>query len=885
MNNQDLNNENNDEVTYVLTRSGIREVLDMNQITIRLKKLVAKEPKIPHVNPYDLSIKVVSSVFPEGNKERKIVSTSEIDEEAAHIAANLGTSNPYYMVLAGRIAVDNHQKNTSSSFYVKMKLAKNNKDENGDSFSLLNDSFYSFVEKYCFEIEQMIDYSRDFLLDYFGIRMLQKSYSLKVDDKPIERPQDVFMREAIQVSRIPDDGDISSVLEEIKETYDLLSNKLYTHGSPTCYNSGGRKQQLASCYLLGNGDSIEEIEKGGTNMSYISKWAGGIGMWVHSWRGTGSVIRGTNGKSSGIVPFLRTYETRLHAFNQGGRRPGSGAMYLMPHHPDILDFIDISRNTGEEKMRARDLFTAIWIPDIFMERVKSNQTWSLIDPKTLDLSQYHGDEYRKHYLRLEEEKKYVRQLPARQIWESIYQVKKLRGFPYICFADNANKANNHSHIGTVRSSNLCSEIYLYSDTDEYAVCVLASIALPNFVMDGYSEEELKQPDEKRRTLNHEFPVNPWFDYEKLIKVSKVVARNLNNVVDRTYIPVEEAKRGNERHRPIGIGIQGLDDAYSKMRYPFDSKDSLDLNKKIFECIYYSSLCESSRLCRKEYTDLVKNCKENGYVDVKTFKRDDYYNHYITYTNPTEIPKKIAAFPSMLWGDGSPIGKGVFHWEMVGLKPEFLSGMFDWESLREHIQMFGVKNSHVVALMPTASTSQLLGNNECFEPYTSNIYTRDTLAGKYTVIKKYLINDLFNLKLWNDDMKDLLMAEEGSVQNIGIIPKEIRDLYKTAFEIDSKVLLQQAIDRQPFVDQGMSQNGFSKAFSLTQFTSDMFMAWRGGLKTGSYYQHTEAAIMPQKFTVDPRIIEKYKNNTEKENILLHGKAVYNTLENVCESCSG
>lgn len=908
--NSEIESYDENEVTYVITRSNQKEPLDMNQITIRLQKLISRSPKIKNINPYNLMLKVVNATSPKFSS--KIITTSEIDDECAHIAANLSLTNPYYLTLAGRIAVDNHQKNTKKGFYVKMKDAYNNKDEEGP-FPLISEEFFNFIKKYCVELEEMIDYNRDFLLDYFGIKTFQKNYSLKINDKPIERPQDMFMREAIQVSRSPKNDstkeEIQEILNEIKETYDLLSNKFYTHGSPTCYNSGGKREQLASCFLLGTGDSLEEIEQTGTNASHISKWAGGIGIHVHSWRSTGSRIKGTNGKSSGIVPFLKTYESRLQAFNQGGRRPGSGAIYLMPHHPDIMDFIDISRHIGDEKMRARDLFTAIWIPDIFMERVKSNQIWSLFDPKKCgDLSEYYGDEYTKKYLELENQKKYSKQINARIIWENIYALKQLRGFPYICFADHANKMSMHKNIGTIKSSNLCSEIYLYSDTKEYATCVLASIALPNFVLDSYTQEELKLPINQRRELNHEYPENPYFDYFKLKDVVKIVTRNLNNVVDKTYSPVIEAKRGNERHRPIGIGVQGLDDTFAKMRFPFESKEASQLNKYIFETIYYSALSKSCGMCRQEWIDLRKKCNQNGNISYTIFNPNNYDPQILNFSNSDDIPKKIAAYPSIDWNDGSPISKGIFHWELAGLKKEDLSGMWDWDSLREKIKIFGVKNSLLVALMPTASTSQLLGCNETIEPFTSNLYTRDTIAGQYIVIKKYLINDLFKSNLWNNDIRDMLMAEEGSIQNIGNIPQNIKYLYKTAYEIDQKVLVQQSIDRQPFVDQGQSLNLYLAPLTLTSFTNLMFQAWRGKLKTGNYYMHSKAAVMPQKFTIDPRLLQKISEEKEKsknqttENVISNKfKSIQSSDENdphkqsnnviqqiptnFCDSCSG
>jgi len=844
-----------DEIMFVTTRTGRKENLDPNQITVRIQNLVEKEPRINHINPFKLMLEVCKGL-------KSGISTFEIDEYTANTCASIAISNPYYLAFAGRLAIDNHQKATDFSFLEKMKKAHENLDtEDKSSFPLLNDTFIQFVEKNQQALESMIDYSRDFLLDFFGIRNFQKSYSIKVDEKPIERPQDMFLREAICVSNYD--------LVSIKETYDLLSNKYYTHASPTCYNAGGVREQLASCFLLGTEDSIEGIEKTGTNAGYISKWAGGIGIHIHCWRSTGSKIRGTNGRSNGIVPFLRTYETRMCAYNQGGRRPGSAKIYLSPHHPDILKFLDLRSNDGIEKERARDLFYGIWCPDIFMERVIAGETWSLFNPHKFDLSNLLDKEYTEKYLELEREKKYTEQIPAREIWKKIHKSKKETGVPTICFSDTVNRYSMQRNIGVIKSSNLCSEIMLYSDSEEYATCVLASIGLAMFVLDS-------DPNG-----NFDFPKSPYFDFRRLLDVVKVITRNLNTVVDKTFSPVIEAKRGNQRHRPIGIGVQGLDDAYAKMRFPFDSKEASDLNKKIFETIYYGALTESTKMCRKEYHKLRTECKASGKVEVQTFVPEHYDPVIKVYTNPDEIPKRVASYSSIDWNGGSPIGKGVFHWEMYGVKKEDLSGMFDWESLREHILQFGVKNSLLVALMPTASTSQLLGNNECFEPYTSNIYTRDTLAGQYVVIKKYLINDLYNLGIWNDSLKDYLIIAEGSIQNIEGVPEEIKNLYKTAYEIDQNVLVQQAIDRQPFVDQAQSLNLYVHNLSLTMFTKLMSKAWRNKLKTGNYYMHTSPAVMPIKFTIDPKkqkeMAEMIEKNKQKNVMVKPG------LVNICDSC--
>lgn len=1067
---QKMSNESEDEIMYVITRTGRKEPLDTNQITNRLKTLINKAPKIPHINPFELMLKVC-----EGLKSG--ITTYEIDEYAANASASLSVSNPHYLSIAARIAIDNHQKNTIRSFVDKMRMAYLNTDEQGGHNPLVTSAFYKYVEEHQDLIESMIDYQRDFLLDFFGFRTFQKSYSIKVKNKPIERPQDMFMRAAVALNM--NTGDLIDELKNIKETYDLLSQKYYTHASPTYYNAGGLHQQLASCFLLGTEDSLEGIEKTGADMSRISKWAGGIGVHINGWRATGALIRGTNGKSSGIVPFLRTYETRMLAFNQGGRRPGSAAIYIMPHHPDLMKFIALRRNDGVEKERARDLFYALWIPDIFMERVAQGGIWSFFDPSVCgDLSDYTLDDYTKRYLMLEEQKKYTHQLSAREIWEEIYKSEKETGLPYICFSDHANRAFMQKNLGVVKSSNLCvaantliltlngyqqiqelatkngglnviwngeefteaqfaktsdqaklirlefsdgtylisteyhrfqlldgtiktaieltqddviaeckwpklfkydiekilarlqpalngyvipessiidkylcqcvglngvlkdstlyfktdintgsplydiqasrceplkmisrtdagygptycfnepkkhmgifngvpamncSEIILYSDSKEYAVCVLSSVSLPAFVFDSDSDEtERSDMTSEAKFLNHTFPTRPYFDFKKLIEVVRVMVRNLNNVVDKTHHPIEETRRGNNRHRPIGIGVQGLDDAYSKMRYPFDSAEAAKLNKEIFECIYYAALTESSVMCRRKYKALKKQCETEGFIVIEKYPENSYDPIKVKYTDPAEIPKKVAAYPSMEWNGGAPIAKGVFHWEFY--EPT-LSGMFDWESLREHIKEFGVMNSLLVALMPTASTSQLLGNNECFEPYTSNVYRRETNAGEYIVIKKNLINDLYNLGLWNTNLKDYLLACEGSIQHIEGIPEHIKDLYKTVWEIDQSVLIQQAIDRQPFVDQAQSLNLYVRDLNLTKWTKLIFQGWRGKLKTGKYYLHTEAAQAPTKFTIDPA---KQAEALEIIRQKPMNKGTTKVLKDICESCSG
>ncbi len=871
-----MDNSQDDEVMFVITRTGRREPLDTNQITRRLQTLINRSPKIPHVNPYELMLEVCKGL-------KSGITTYEIDEYAANASASLSITNPYYLKIAGRIAIDNHQKNTQRSFVDKMRKLYLNQDDNGDIQPLISSDFFKYIEEHQDFLEKTLDYNRDFALDFFGFQTFIRSYSMKVADQPIERPQDMFMRTAVDL-HMNTRSNIEDEMQDIKNTYDALSSKLYTHASPTYYNAGSNRRQYASCFLLGTKDSREGIMKTADHISEISKWSGGIGVHINCLRGTGSKIRGTNGRSSGIVPWLKIYNEVMKGFNQGGRRPGSAAFYLMPHHPDIMKFIEINRNGGAEELRARDIFTSLWIPDIFMERVRSGEMWSMFDPDRCgDLSDYTGESYRRRYLELEAKKMYSSQIPARKIWEAAMETNGDVGRLYICFADNANKMFMQKNLGIVKSSNLCSEIYLYSNDKEYAVCILSSISLPTYVLDGYSAEEMQQPEETRRKLNHEFPVNPYFDFRKLIEIVKMVTTNLNLIIDKTYHPLEETKRGNDRHRPIGVGVQGLDDCYAKMRMPFASPNAHALNKQIFEAIYFATMTQSTVLARRLYQKYQKAIKLNGSVSIPEYSPNSYEVTQKIYTDAKDIPQTIGSYPSMTWNGGSPIGNGVFHWELAGLKPDQLSGMFDWESLREHIKTFGVRNSLTVAVMPTASTSQLLGNNECIEPYTSNIYKRNTIAGEYIVVKKYLMEDMYRLGLWNANMKDYLLASNGSIQYIDGIPDDLKKLYPTVWEIDQEVLVQQSIDRQPFVDQGQSLNLYVDDLNMNIWNKLMFKAWKGGLKTGKYYLHTRAAVEPQKFTIDPSKQEEMRKLLEK-NTMKHGTAFLEPLRDVCEVCS-
>lgn len=870
-----------EENIYVITRTGKRELLDTNKITERMRRLVRKKPYIHRVNAHEVMLNISSSIS-------SGISTYEIDEHSANTCASMSIDNPYYAKLAARIAIDNHQKNTKRSFIDKMKEAYLRKDKSGKITSLISSDFYKFVEKHQDAIEPMIQYKRDFLMDFFGFRTFQRLYAIKINGKIIERPQDMFMRAAVALHMDNETTDIDKVLFLIKETYDALSLMRYTQASPMYFNAGTKHPQFSSCFLLGTEDSLEGIKGTEYDMAKISKWSGGIGVHVHCWRGAGSLIRGTNGTSSGIVPFLRMYNATMRAFNQGGKRMGSAAIYLMPHHPDVQEFINLKRPDGADEERARDLFYAGWLPDIFMKRVKSNGIWSLFDPDVCgDLSNYYdevGDEkLTRRYIQLEQSGYATKTVRARDIWDQLFETNVQKGIPYMCSHDNANRQNSQKHLGVIKSSNLCAEIYEYSDSKESAVCNLCSINLESCVKDSHNETELKQPEEDRRKLNHEFPDNPWFDFEQLLTSARLAVRNLNNVIDRNYYPTEKTYRSNIRHRPIGVGIQGQANAYIKMRYPFESDEARELNKRIYETLMFGCYSESTKMCREIWKNAVSECKNKGSYDyIEYSPAPEYKEEKKSYTVPEQIPKTIGAYPSMYWNGGSPLTKGLFCWRLAGKDESYLSGMYDWETLEAHIKTFGMRNSLLNALMPTASTSQLLGNNECFEPFTSNIYKRKTLVGENIVINKYLINDMFELNIWSPQMKQYLLHFEGSIQAIDGIPQDLKDLYKTAWEIPQEELVRQAIERQPFIDQGQSLNLYMENMKKSKFTKLMFQGWEGGLKTLKYYGHSRPSSMPQKFTIDhAKQMNMNKILAQKQ----RSTAFLGSLRDDCVVCSG
>ena len=752
---------------YVLKRDGRKEAVKFDKITSRIQKLCYGLN--PLVEPTSVAMKVIEGIY-EG------VTTSKLDSLAAEVAASMTTRHPDYVHLAARIAVSNLHKNTEKSFSETMTmLYEYINPKTGLKSPLIADDVHEIIMEHAAVLDSTLIYDRDFSYDYFGFKTLEHSYLLRVNGAIAERPQHMLMRVAIGIHK----EDIDAAIE----TYELMSKKYFTHATPTLFNSGTPKPQMSSCFLLTmKGDSIDGIYDTLKQCAKISQSAGGIGLSIHHVRATGSYIRGTNGTSNGIVPMLRVYnDTARYVDQGGGKRKGSFAIYVEPWHADIFDFLDLKKNHGKEEMRARDLFYALWIPDLFMERVEQDAEWTLMCPNECPrLPDVHGKEFEELYLKYESEGKGRKTIRARQLWEEVLEAQIETGTPYMLYKDAANGKSNQKNLGTIRSSNLCTEIIEYTAEDEVAVCNLASIALPKFVKEGK------------------------FDHQLLFDITYKVTKNLNKVIDRNYYPVPEARNSNMRHRPVGLGVQGLADTFIMLRYPFTSEEAKKLNADIFETMYYAALTSSKDLAKEEGT----------------------YESY----------------------EGSPISKGEFQWNMWGLKEEDLSGIWDWSTLREEIMEHGVRNSLLMAPMPTASTSQILGNNECFEPYTSNIYTRRVLSGEFIVVNKHLLIDLVKLGLWNSEMKDEIIRANGSIQHIDVIPDNIKELYKTVWELSMKDIIDMAADRGAFIDQSQSMNLFMENANLGKVTSMHFYAWKKGLKTGMYYLRTKAAADAIKFTV-------------------------------------
>ncbi len=797
---------------FVVKRDGKRESVKFDKITARVQKL-SYGLEQAHVDPVQVAMKVIEGLY-DG------VTTSELDNLAAEIAASLTTKHPDYALLASRIVVSNLHKNTEKSFSKTMEKLYNYVDKKtGKKAPLIAEDVHEIIQKNAEMLDSTIIYDRDFGYDFFGFKTIERSYLLKIDGQIAERPQHMLMRVAIGIHK----EDIDAAIE----TYNLMSERWFTHATPTLFNAGTPKPQMSSCFLLTmKDDSIDGIYDTLKNCAKISQSAGGIGLSIHNIRATGSYIRGTNGTSNGIVPMLRVFnDTARYVDQGGGKRKGSFAVYLEPWHADIFDFLDLRKNNGKEEMRARDLFTALWISDLFMKRVKANEDWSLFCPNEAPgLADCHSEEFEKLYTRYEQEGRARKTIKAQELWFKVLESQVETGNPYMLYKDAANAKSNQQNLGTIKSSNLCTEILEYTSSDEIAVCNLASIALPRFVENGK------------------------FDHQKLFEVVYVATKNLNKIIDRNYYPVPEARRSNMRHRPIGLGVQGLADAFILLRMAFDSPEAVQLNKEIFETLYYAAMTASK--------DLAK-------ID----------GPYETFA-------------------GSPASKGIFQFDMWGVTP---SSRWEWDVLREEVKKFGARNSLLVAPMPTASTSQILGNNECFEPYTSNIYTRRVLSGEFVIVNKHLLKDLVKLGIWNDRLKSKIIAANGSVQNIDEVPQNIKDLYKTVWEIKMKTIIDMAADRGAYICQSQSLNLFIQEPNFAKLTSMHFYAWEKGLKTGMYYLRTKSAVDAIKFTVDASVLKEEaervaaaeKQILGNEDILIEQRKAEMTcsLDNpdACEAC--
>jgi ribonucleoside-diphosphate reductase alpha subunit len=880
---------------YVTKRNGNKEFVHFDKITSRISKLIYDLD--PQIDPAVITQKTCSSMY-------SGISTTELDNLACQICMGMISEHPDYGILGSRIAISNHQKNTPENFSDVMKILHENKDMHGDLCSLVSDDLFKISQEYETELQNIIDLNRDYLLDFFGFKTLERSYLLKINTesgvkKIIERPQHLFLRVAIGIH-----GDN---LELVKETYDAFSLKQFTHATPTLFNAGTNTPQLSSCFLGYIEDSIEGIFDSYRECGIISKFAGGIGIHISDIRSKGSYIRKTGGSSDGLMPLLKTFNSVARQFNQGGKRLGSFAMYLEVFHADIFTFLEAKKNVGSDDERARDLFYALWVCDLFMQKIEKNEDWYLMDPnKCPGLPDVYGEEFNQLYNRYVSEGKYEKKIKARELWEAIIGSQIEHGMPYICYKDHVNRKTNQKNLGTIRSSNLCAEINLYSDVHETSVCNLASICLPSILEfpnhedgDNYIKwynllnedekirsnclfgdlkiftkkdceyckllkalltkskldfEEIDEEEaEKLRLMSNpsvEKPfetvpqlfsvlkskdikhiggyddcwkiLHPRINYKKLEKMAYNLVLNLNKVIDINYYPVEKTRVSNMRHRPLGIGVQGLANVFMMLRLPFTSDEARKINKYIFETIYWGAM--------------------RGSLDMA--KIDGAYSTF----------------------KGSPLSEGKFQFDLWNLKKEELSGMWNWDEMREEVVKHGVRNSVLISLMPTASTASIFGNVESFEPVTSNLYTRNVLSGVFTIINKHLISDLIDLELWNKDMTEQLMYYKGSVQNISGLPKKFKEIYKTVFEIDQKLLIKMSAERAPFVCQSQSLNLFFDKPSFKDLTSCHFFGWKSGLKTGSYYIRTKAAVSGQNFGMDinkEKMLKKIAEEEEKE----------------------
>ena len=808
---------------YVTKRNGELEEIAFDKILTRIKKLGSEVGII--INYQQLVIKVIDQLYDK-------ISTTKIDELAAEQCASLSTLNPDYGTLAGRIIVSNHQKNTNSQFSDIVSQLYHFTNIHLEHKPLLADEFYNYVCKYSTELNEMIDSNRDYLIDYFGFKTLERSYLFKIGNKIVERPQHMWMRVSVGIH-----GDLknNNSLKLIKETYDLMSQKFFTHATPTLFNAGTLRPQMSSCYLVAmEEDSIDGIFNTLKDCANISKYSGGIGLHVHNIRAKGSHIQGTNGKTDGLVPMLRVFNNTARYVNQSGKRNGSFAIYLEPWHADIFDFLEMRKNHGDEELKGRDLFYALWVPDLFMERVKEkNGKWSLFCPHECPgLSDVYGEHFKNLYEKYEQDGKARKTINARDLWFSILDAQMETGTPYLLYKDAANQKSNQKNLGTINSSNLCSEIIQYSNNEETAVCNLASIALPSFV------------------------INNIFDYDSLHMVTKVITNNLNRVIDINFYPTEKTKKSNLKHRPIGIGVQGLADTFILMNIPFHSDEAKEVNKLIFETIYHAALEKSNEIVLERMDILDKELANNKNIyelfneyEIGPFRRGDPY---------------CCAYSSF---NGSPSSQGILQFDLWSVTP---SNRYDWAKLKQSIVKYGLRNSLLVSPMPTASTSQILGFNECFEPFTSNLYSRRTLAGEFVVINKYLMKELIELGLWNEQIKNNIIINKGSVQHLTVLTEHMRNKYKIVWEIPMKHLIDMSADRGAFICQSQSLNLWMEEPVYSKLTSMHFYAWEKGLKTGIYYLRRKAKHQAQQFTIEPNYIEpeiKEKNDEE-----------------ICEMCS-
>lgn len=841
------NNKSSAIDMHVIKRNGKKEIISFDKILKRIKA-VGKYFNLQNIIYAQLTMKVIDQLYDN-------IETTKIDELTAQQCASMTSTHPDYTKLASAITISNLQKNTNSSFYETICKLYNFVDVNNNGYKLIHENIMKIVEENKDVIESMIDYERDFLFDYFGFKTLERAYLMKCNSQIVERPQHMWMRVSITIH--------GSNMEKVKETYDFMSQKYFIHATPTLFNAGTPRPQLSSCYLIGmESDSIDGIFNTVKECAQISKWSGGIGLHVHNIRSSGSHIRGTNGVSNGLIPMLGVFNKTARYVDQGGKRNGSFAIYLEPHHPDIEDFLELKNNHGDEESKCRDLFYGLWLSDVFMERVIGNKTWSLFCPdKCPGLSDCYGEDYRKLYLKYESEGLYNKQINARDLWIKILDSQMETGTPYLLYKDAANNKSNQKNLGTIKSSNLCTEIIEYSDDKETAVCNLASIGLPMFVKEDKT-----------------------FDFNKLEEVTKILVTNLNNIIDINFYPTNKTRRSNFKHRPIGIGVQGLADTYFKMNIAFTSDEGKKLNKEIFETIYFAGLTKSCEIS-KERQENMFYLQEQYKLNNWSFINDDdecrsyniYNNSEASSTNAKNTDEKISklldyykpikseidnlenniigAYSSF---KGSPLSEGILQFDMWNIKP--CSERYNWQELKDNIIKYGCRNSLLCAPMPTASTSQILGNNECFEPITSNIYSRRTLAGEFVLVNKYLVEELLELGLWNEDLKNNIIANKGSVQFIDKLDEKIKEKYKTVWELKMKDLIDMSRDRGAYICQSQSLNLWMEDPDPKALTNMHFYSWKSGLKTGIYYLRRKAKHQAQQFTIEP---EKKKRDSRDE----------------------